>query len=279
MRNLVVFIWRNNFFFLFLLLEAACIYFLVKDNVYHRASILNSTNRVAGTIYEANASIRQYLHLNETNEQLARENAYLHNRSMESYMKVPVGEYRVKDTIYKQQYVYYYAKVVNNSTNQQNNYLTLNKGSKQGIKPDMAVITSNGVVGVVQNVSDNFSSVMSVLHSDTKISSRLKKDGSYGPLSWEGDDYRYATLNDIPTHARMKPGDTVVTTAYSVTFPEGIMVGTVEDFERRPGSPFYSVKVKLSADFKKLDYVYVVGNILKAEQDSLEKASQKPAQQ
>lgn len=275
MRNLVVFIWRNNFFFLFLLLEAVCFYFLVQSNSYQKAGFINSANRVAGSVYQANANVREYLHLKEWNEQLNRENAELHNQSTASYMKVPVGEYKVTDTIYRQQYVYTHAKVVNNSTSNQNNYLTLNKGSKQGIKRDMAVITSNGIVGVVKDVSDNFSSVMSVLHRDMRISSKLVRDGSYGPLSWDGRDYRYAQLNDIPTHAKMNPGDSVVTSAYSVTFPEGIMVGRVESYERATGSPFYTVKVRLSVDFKKLNYVYVVNNILKMEQDSLEKASQK----
>lgn len=275
MRNLVVFIWRNNFFFLFLLLEVVCFYFLVQNNSYQKAGFINSANRVAGSVYQANANVREYLHLKEWNEQLNRENAELHNKSTASYMKVPVGEYKVNDTIYRQQYVYTHAKVVNNSTSNQNNYLTLNKGHQQGIKRDMAVITSNGIVGVVKDVSDNFSSVMSVLHRDIRISSKLVRDGSYGPLSWDGRDYRYAQLNDIPTHAKMQPGDSVVTSSYSVTFPEGIMVGRVESYERASGSPFYTVKVRLSVDFKKLNYVYVVNNILKMEQDSLEKASQK----
>lgn len=275
MRNLVVFIWRHNFFVLFLLLEVICVYFLVKNNSYQRAAFINSANHVAGSVYQANADIREYLHLKETNGLLAAENAYLRNKSLDSYMKVPIGEFSVKDTIYKQQYVYYYAKVVNNSTNLPNNYLTLNKGYKQGIQRDMAVITSNGIIGVVTVVSANFSSVMSVLHHNSVVNSRLKRDGSFGPLSWDGRDYRYAQLHDIPTHARIKAGDTVVTSSYSATFPEGIPVGTVESYERKPGEYFYTVQVRLSADFKKLDYVYVVNNILKSEQDSLEKVSQK----
>jgi rod shape-determining protein MreC len=276
MRNLVVFIWKHNFFVLFLLLEALCVYFLVQHNAYQKASFINSANKMAGSVYTANANIRSYLHLKEENEQLLAENASLRNVSLESYMKVPGGEFTVKDTIYRQQYVYYSAKVVNNSTHLQNNYITLNKGSRHGIRPDMAVITGSGVVGVVTNVSPDFSSVMSVLHRSSSISARLKRDGSFGPLAWDGRDYRYAQLHDIPTHARMKPGDTVVTTAFSITFPEGIPVGTVESYEVQEN--FYLVKVKLTTDFKKLNYVYVVGNLLKAEQDSLEKVSQKPAQ-
>jgi rod shape-determining protein MreC len=250
----------------------------VKHNTYQRASFINSANEVTGSVYQFNADIRDYLHLKESNSLLAAENAYLHNKSLNSYMRVPMGEFKVNDTIYRQQYVYYYAKTVNNSTHQQNNYLTLNKGYNQGIQRDMAVITSNGIVGVVTNVSANFSSVMSILHRNSIVNSKLKRDGSFGPLSWDGKDYRYAQLHDIPTHARIKAGDTVITSAYSATFPEGILVGRVESYERKPGEYFYTVQVRLSADFKKVDYVYVVNNILKSEQDSLEKVSQKPAQ-
>lgn len=278
MRNLIVFIWRNNFLVLFLLLEVACIYLLVQNNTYQRASFINSANEVAGSVYKANASVREYLHLKEERDRLAAENTYLLNKSLGSFMKVPMGEFRIKDTIYKQQYVYTYAKVVNNSTHQQNNYLTLNKGYKQGIRRDMAVITNEGVVGVVTNTSANFSTVMSVLHRNSVVNSRLKKDGSFGPMSWDGRDYRYVQLKDIPTHARMKSGDTVVTSSYSATFPEGVPVGTVESYERKQGEYFYTVQVRLIADLKKLNYVYVVHNILKSEQDSLENVSQKPAQ-
>jgi rod shape-determining protein MreC len=278
MRNLIVFIWRNNFFVLFLLLEVACVYLLVQNNTYHRASFINSANDLTGSIYKANANVREYLHLRDENVRLASENAYLRNKSLTSYMKIPMGEFFIKDTIYRQQYVYTYAKVVNNSTHQQNNYLTLNKGYKQGIQRDMAVITTDGIVGVVTNTSANFSTVMSVLHRNTIVNSKLKKDGSFGPMSWDGRDYRYVQLKDIPTHARMKSGDTVITSSYSATFPEGIPVGTVESYERKQGEYFYTVQVRLIADMKKVNYVYVVHNILKEEQDSLEKVSQKPAQ-
>jgi rod shape-determining protein MreC len=164
--------------------------------------------------------------------------------------------------------------VVNNSTNRRNNFITLDKGSKQGVQINMAVITSTGVVGQVKDVSENFCTVMSMLHSRTTISSKLKKDGSYGPLTWDGKDYSNATLSDIPTHVRLTKGDTIVTSAYSLTFPENIMIGTVESYERESGKYFYTVKVKLSTDFKKLTYVYIVNNMFKEEQEALEKKSE-----
>jgi len=131
---------------------------------------------------------------------------------------------------------------------------------------------------VVTKTSANFSTVMSVLHRNTLVNCKLKRDGSFGPLSWDGRDHRYVQLKDIPTHARMKPGDTVITSSFSKTYPEGVPVGTVESFERKQGDYFYTVQVRLTADMKKLNYVYAVDNILKQEQDSLENITQKPAQ-
>jgi rod shape-determining protein MreC len=184
------------------------------------------------------------------------------------------NKYMVNDTLYRQKYTYTSCKVVNNSTNRRNNFLTLDKGSNQGIRNNMAVITSTGVVGQVKDVSENFCTVMSLLNSKTTISSKIRKDGSYGPLTWDGADFRYATLHDIPTHVRLVKGDTIVTSAYSLTFPENIMVGTVESFERKSGEYFFTVQVKLSTEFKKLSHVYIVNNILKQEQEELEKKSE-----
>jgi rod shape-determining protein MreC len=138
----------------------------------------------------------------------------------------------------------------------------------------MAVITSTGIIGQVKEVSENFCSVMSLLHSKSTISSKIKKDGSYGPLSWDGEDFRYATLNDIPTHVLLKRGDTIVTSAYSLTFPENLLIGTVESFEKESGKYFYTIKVKLLTDFKRLTYVYIVKNVQKDEQETLEMKSQ-----
>jgi rod shape-determining protein MreC len=167
------------------------------------------------------------------------------------------------------------AKVVNSSVNKRRNFLTLNVGTDQGIKQDMAVMSSEGIVGIVTNVSANFSSVMSVLHKDVRVNCQLKKDGSYGPLIWDGKDYRYCLLTDIPTHAKIKSGDTVITSELSGIFPEGITVGTVESFERRQNEGFYTAKIKLSADLKKVNHVYVIKNKFKTERDSLETLTQK----
>jgi rod shape-determining protein MreC len=218
--------------------------------------------------------VEDYFYLKNVNEQLANENAELRSRLLESYAIIYNDLNTVKDTSLRQKYTFTSAKVVNNSTNRRNNYLTLAKGSKQGITKDMAVITNTGIVGQVKEVSENFCTVMSMLHSKTIVSAKIKKDGSYGPLTWDGEDFEYATLSDIPTHVRLKKGDTITTSAYSLTFPENIKIGTVDSWERKSGSNFFTVKVKLLTDFKKLSHVYIVNNLMKEEQMELEKKSE-----
>ncbi len=279
MRNLVLFIWKHYFFFLFLLLEGFCIYLVVQNNYYQKARFVNSSNFIAASILQTSTNVEQYFYLKDENEVLAKKNAELLSKSINSFNIAAQKEFIVNDTTYHQKYVYTSAKVVNISTNKRNNYLTLNKGTRQGIQNNMAVITSTGIVGQVKDVSENFCTVMSLLHSKTTISSKIKKDGSYGPLIWGGEDFQYATLNDIPTHVRLTKGDTIVTSPYSRTFPENVLIGTVESFEREPGKYFYTIKVKLSTDFKKLTYVYIVKNLLKDEQEELEKRSESDAKE
>ncbi|MGQ0826885.1 MAG: rod shape-determining protein MreC [Bacteroidota bacterium] len=271
MRNLIVFIWKHYFFFFFLLLETFCIYLLIQNNYFQRATFINSSNLVAANILETSTNIKHYFNLKAENERLVKENAELRSHSLVSFSRLVNDQYTVNDTTFRQKYSYTSAKVVNNSTNRRNNFITLDKGSKHGIENNMAVITSTGVVGQVKDVSENFCTVMSLLHGKTTISSKIKKDGSYGPLTWDGESFAYATLSDIPTHVRLMKGDTIVTSAYSLTFPENIMIGTVESWERESGKYFYTVNVKLSTDFKKLTHVYIVNNMLKGEQEQLEK--------
>lgn len=274
MRNLVLLIWKHYFFFMFLLLETFCIYLVVQNNYFQRASFINSSNSMSANVLETSANIKEYFYLKNENENLSKENAELRSKLLESYSLVVNDRHTVSDTVLRQKYTFTSAKVVSNSTSRRNNFITLDKGSKQGIAKDMAVITSTGVVGQVKDVSENFCTVMSVLHSKTVISAKIKKDGSYGPLTWDGSDFEYATLNDIPTHVRLTPGDTIVTSAYSLTFPENIRIGIVESKERKARENFYTVKVRLLTDFKKLTYVYIVNNMLKEEQQQLEKKSE-----
>ncbi len=171
------------------------------------------------------------------------------------------------------QYFYTPATVINNTIYRKFNYLTINKGSRHGVLPDMAVISADGIVGVVQNTSKNYATVISVLNTKLGISARLKNSEFYGSIKWDGLNYRKVVLNEIPNHAIIQLGDSVVTSGYSIIFPEGVMIGTISDFaEDKEGSNFYDIKLKLSTDMKKLNHVFVIGNFLKDEQKELEKA-------
>lgn len=276
MRRLFDFIVKNYYYVLFLALQAMCVLLMVKNRGYQGAHLINSANTMAANTYKMAANTREYLSLKEENDRLADENARLKNMlRTHSFEFINVKDQLRNDTLYRQKYTYLPAKVLNNSTNLRSNYITLNIGRAQGVVHDMAIINANGIVGVIKDVSEHFSSALSVLHKDVKVNCKLKRDGSYGPLNWEkDDDYTTATLTDIPIHAKFKQGDTIVTSNLSSIFPEGIMVGTVKQFERKSGDAFFTVKVNLSTQFRKLNHVYVVKNFFKIEQDSLEINSQ-----
>lgn len=274
MKNLLNFLYKNNFFFVFLCLEVICFFIISRNSGYQGSSLFNSANAVSANVYKVSASAKEYLLLQEENERLAAENVYLLNRLKLGYIALPLKIYKKNDTLYKQAYEFMSGKAINSSVNKRNNYLTLNIGAEQGVTHDMAVITSNGIVGIVKDVSPNFSSVMSILHKDVRVNCQLKKDGTYGPLIWDGKDYRFSNLTEIPTHAKIKKGDTVITSSLSGIFPEGILVGFVDSYERRHNESFYTVKVRLSADFKKVNHVSVIKYNYKAERDSLELKSQ-----
>ena len=274
MRNLFTFIVRHNFIFIFLLLQLFSFWLMFEHRAYQGSNLLNSSNTVVAEIYQMSANAKEYFGLRQENDRLALENKLLRNMLKSNLYALPLKVYRIRDTVYRQQYSYISAKVVNSSVNKRRNYLTLNAGGDMGIQRDMGVMSSNGIVGIVTDVSGNFSSVMSLLHKDLRINCKLKRDGSFGPLIWDGQDYRHCILTDIPTHLKIKSGDTVITSELSGIFPEGLMVGTVESYERRQNESFYTLRVKLSADLKKVNHVYVIKNKFKEERDSLELKTQ-----
>lgn len=273
MRLLFLLLWRNNFTIVFFLLQGVCLYLLIENNKYQNATVLNATNAVVTKTTEGVSYIREYIHLRENNRFLAEENAKLRSQLKEAMFQNDTVRSQINDTLTKQQYTFITAKVINNSVNRRNNYLTLNKGRLQGIKPEMGVITSNGIAGIVKQVSDNYCTVMSLLHKDTRISAQLKSNNFFGSLVWNGENPLYASLNEIDKTVPVKVGDTIVTTSFSSIFPAGIMVGIVSSKELKKGSNFNDIRVKLSTRFENLTYVYVVDNLMKEEQRKLEEQS------
>ncbi|MBL7924265.1 MAG: rod shape-determining protein MreC [Bacteroidia bacterium] len=270
MKVLFQLIWRNNFTLFFVLLQGLCIYLLVRNNRYQQASVFNATNAVVTTTMEGVNYVREYIHLRDNNNSLAEENALLRAQLADARYETDSNRVLVKDTGHFQQYEYITAKVINNSIRHRNNFITLNKGRLQGIHPEMGVIAPNGIVGIVNHVSDHYCTVMSLLHKESNISAMLLRSGFFGSLKWEGGDPNYVYLKEIDKTVPVAKGDTVVTTAFSTIFPAGVLIGTVTESLVEPGSPFYKIKVKLSMRFSNLSHVYIVNNLMKDEQKQLE---------
>ncbi len=271
MKNFFDFLIRQYFFFLFLIMEVIAIIMVVQNNYYQKAGFINATNEITGRFLTTINSVSQYFSLADANRKLSEENAKLLSEAKKFRKANDTKVYHSNDTIYTQQFEFMSAKVVRNSTNKRNNYLTLDKGSKQGITKDMGVITSTGIVGIVKEVSENFSSVISVLHKDSKISAKIKKNGQLGTIEWSGGDYRYGELIDVPTHVKLLTGDTVITSGYSTSFPEGIIIGTILGYKIEKGDDFYTITIKFSTDFNSISYAYVIKNILKNELNKINK--------
>jgi rod shape-determining protein MreC len=269
MRSLLNFLARYNNLIIFLILEGMSVYFIATRNTYHNTRILFAVRNLTYGIEEKMNNTRTYLNLREINKSLASENVALKN-SLERLVR---GEnslfFSVSDSLYKQQYVHTTAEVIDNSVNKQKNFFTINKGELQGVKVNMAVNSGNGVAGVIVGCSDNFSIAMSLLNLDFKLSVRIKSNGYFGSLSWDGRDERQAVLSEIPQHVSVSVGDTVETTGFSAVFPEGVLVGTVKDFEKI-GGDFYKINISLVTDFKKMHFVDVIGNMKKSEQLDLQ---------
>lgn len=273
MRNLLEFIKRNNYILLFILLEIVSIVLISRDSYYQSSKIVSAGNAIAGEWYSGISSINDYFGLKRENTILAKENAMLRAQLESSFIHYTDTVFEINDTVYKQRYAYTEAQVIKNSWSHENNYIMVNKGSLHGVKPDMAVISPQGIVGVVINTTKNFSTIMPVLHRNSRNSVKIKRTETSGSLVWNGGDFRHAAIIDIPTTHKLYKNDTIVTSGLANDFPEGIMVGYIEGLSSVPGSGFYEVKIRLSTDFNKLNYVYIVDNHFKVEQDSLMRAT------
>ncbi|MFO7827024.1 MAG: rod shape-determining protein MreC [Bacteroidales bacterium] len=273
MRSLLNFLLRIHFLLLFILIEIFSFSLLVNNNNFQRARFVNFTRQLSGNYHQRLTNLKQYFSLQEENQQLVEENTRLLNIIESTYKSDDIFFRNVNDTIYNQRYFYTPANVVNNSVNKKHNFITLDKGEKQGIKSEMAVVTNGSIVGVVKGVSQNFATVISLLNLDFKISAKVQKNGYFGSLSWDGKDYQTAILNEIPLHADIQVGDTIITSGFSSIYPEGVLIGYIDHFEEKSGS-FYTIYVKLSTEFKKLNNVNIIGNLTQKEKLKLEQQAE-----
>ena len=270
MKNLIRFLTKNSFIFLFVFLLFVSFILLVQNNNYQNSKVFNSSNFLIGNLYSTINNVNDYFNLKEVNAELAEQNARLQSFQINNFTRVNGTSVYINDTAYAQKYVYTSAKAINNSTNKRENYITINKGSLNGIKPGMGVVSPNGIIGTVKNVSENFCSVMSVLHEKNAVSAKIKKSGYIGSLVWELGDYREAKLKDIPNHVQLSKGDTIITSGYSLVYPQGELIGVVKEFELPEGNNFYNIKIELTVDYKKLSHVFIVKSWMKVEQAELE---------
>ena len=267
MYNLFRFIHKHHFIILFLVLEILSIVMMTYSLDFHRQKRINTTNDVVGKFYEVETGIGDYFRLGKINQSLAEENAAL--RRQLAVVTDTAQSYQVyvnADTIYE----FIPARVVNSTVNRPNNYIMINKGRADGIEKDMGVVSPQGIVGIVSDVSQHYASVISLLHGYSTISVRLKNnDDQLATLRWETTNYRYGIVDGIPTHIKPQPGDTVVTSSYSYIFPENLMAGTIVELIQSPSGALNQAKIKFATDFSTLKNVYVIHHTNKEELDSL----------
>lgn len=278
MRNLLNFLLKYNHWFLFILLEVISFVLLFRFNHYQHSVYFSSANAVAGKVYEVSGGITSYFHLKSVNEDLLDRIMELEqqNHNLEDALGRHLSDSTELNSIRNlpnTDYQVFKARVINNSLNLVDNYITLNRGLKDGIRPEMGVVDGNGVVGIVYDTSSHYSRVISVLNSKSSISCKIVGSEYFGYLKWEYGDSRYAYLKDLPRHAEFNLGDTVVTSGYSTVFPEGIMIGTVDDMADSNDGLSYLLKVKLATDFGKVSEVRVIARTGQHEQKELEQKS------
>jgi rod shape-determining protein MreC len=283
-RNVFLFIRKYSNFLFFLLLQIIALSFLFRYNKYHEAAFMNVAGEFTGSINQRYSKVEYYFRLKTINEQLAAENLRLNQLLKDNYERPAGNEKVVLDTVQAdslleiKKYTWMGAQVVGSSVNTQVNFITIHRGFLQGVRPNMGVVSPQGIVGNVLNVSDNYASVMTLLHRQFKVVVKLKNGGERGTIEWDGISPTYVSLKDIPKSARVQKGDSIVTSQTSSIFPGNLMVGTISEIMDDKSSNFYSLKVKPSTNFFNIEYVYVIANAQFVEQKRLEDSTRKKFQ-
>lgn len=259
MQQLFIFIIKNSTRILFLLLLVISLSLTIQSHSYHRSKVINSANFITGGVYERINSVNEYLNLKTENEGLANENArlksLLYNRKdtskiIDKELLSNFGNYKVIQS-----------KIINNSYNVHENFLTINSGTAKGVKSDMGVVNSKGIIGIIENTSKNYATVISILNVRSQINAKIKKTSHFGTLTWNGKNTGYVQLIDVPRLASVKKGDTIVTGAQSIIFPENVNIGTIHKIYTDDKTNYFTIDVKLFNDMTSLGHVYIIENI------------------
>lgn len=263
MQQIINFIIRNKTFLLFLLLFSLSILFTIQSHSYHRSKFINSANFLSGGLYNSLNDLSSYFNLRSQNLKLAEENKRLRtiifnaNNKRDSIFK--------DTTTFEALYKFTTAQVIKNSYNLSNNLLTINRGKKDSIKEDLGVVSTKGIIGIVNKTSKNYATVISILNTTSQLSAKLEKTNHFGTLIWDGKSPKFAQLIDIPKVAPVKVGDTIVTSGRSSIFPKGILVGTIADYKLDKAENYFILNIKLFNDMTNLEHVYIIENLDKAE--------------
>ncbi|MCZ8143882.1 rod shape-determining protein MreC [Flavobacterium sp.] len=277
MQQIFNFIFKNSYRMLFLLLMATAISLTIQSHSYHKSKVISSANFLTGGVYKQINNVNEYFNLRTKNEELALENARLKSIlfNRKDTLKVPLLD--TLKGVKKTDLIV--AKVIHNSYSAQVNFLTLDSGAKNGIRPEMGVINSLGIVGIVENVSPNYATVLSILNTESPINAKIKKSNHIGSLIWNGKNTGFVQLIDVPRLASVRKGDTIVTGGQSTIFPENINIGTIEKIYTDDQTNYYTLDVRLFNDMTSLGHVYIIRNRDRQEILTLEKKTQKNNEQ
>jgi rod shape-determining protein MreC len=270
MRNLIAFFKRFRVFLVFVVLQLFAITTYFSFLNFPRARYLTTASTVSGSILGAKHEVTKHFNLTKNNQNLQKENIRLRKQLPESFHRLQYGTVKINDTLFRQQYEYIPALVINSTVIKRNNYFTLDIGSKQKIKRGMGVFSDKGIVGIVHNVSENYAVVKSVLTENINVDIMIEPIGLFGLLKWDGRDPRRGSIAGISNDQSIKKWSKVVTRGGSGIFPRGLPVGRIEKLKPVEGKPLWDVVIRFSEDYRALQRVYVIKNLLREEQENLE---------
>ena len=257
MQQIVNFILRNKSFLFFLLLLSISVSLTIQSHSYHRSKFINSANFFTGGLYNTSNSISSYFNLEEENQKLNKENARL--KTLIGNTKKERISY-IDTTTFENTFKFTPARIIKNSYSKQQNVLLINKGKKDSIKDDLAVIDNNKIIGITANYNSKYATVISILNTTSRISAQLKKTNHFGTLSWNGKSPKVVQLTDIQKNAPVKIGDTIITSGRSSIFPKGILIGSIKDFKLDITENYYEINISLFNDMTNLEHVMVIEN-------------------
>lgn len=275
MQNFLRFVSKFGSLLLFILLQGFAFYLLFSSNSFQHSVFLSSANKFSGKVYAIQESLSSYFYLRDDNEILLRDNIIL----QQEIARLKSGFSQLSDSSeiallrFKEanEYRLIPARVINSSVTHTRNYITLDVGKKEGVYPEMGVANTDGIIGVVSQVSEHYSVVIPVLNPEVRFSCKLKKSNTSGSLVWDENDRRFAMMEEVPPYVSVSKGDTIVTSGFSAIFPEGIMVGTVDYYEIGDDANYLRLKVRLSVRFDAVSNVSVIDYKYRDEMKELEK--------